>query len=88
MTRQSEVAANAELMARIAELEAANAALKAAKIRPITFKVGTKGGISVYGLQNPYPVTLYANQWERLIQHIPQLQAFIASHQSELSVKE
>ena len=56
-------------MARIAELEAMQAELKALKAtvkNQVRMKVSTKGGISIYGLQR-MPVTLYAEQWERII---------------------
>ena len=58
----------AATMARIAELEAMQAELKALKAKVKNtprLKVSTKGAISVYGLQR-MPVTLYAGQWERI----------------------
>mgnify|MGYP003113136811 CR=1 FL=1 len=61
--------ANAATMARIAELEAMQAELKALKQtvkNQVRMKVSAKGGISIYGLQR-MPVTLYAGQWERII---------------------
>ena len=61
--------ANAATMARIAELEAMQAELKALKAtvkNQVRMKVSAKGGISIYGLQR-MPVTLYAGQWERII---------------------
>lgn len=76
-----------ELLARIAELEQQNAALKAARIKPIVAKVSDRGAISLYGLQR-FPVTLYVNQWERIIEHVPALQAFIIANRDALSVKE
>ena len=68
MSNSSNVANNAT-MARIAELEAMQAELKALKAtvkNQVRMKVSTKGGISIYGLQR-MPVTLYAEQWERII---------------------
>lgn len=56
-------------MARIAELEVMAAELKALKQtvkNTVRMKVSAKGGISIYGLQR-MPVTLYAGQWERII---------------------
>ena len=58
------------MMARIAELEAMQAELKALKAKAANtprLKVSQKGAISVYGLQR-MPVTLYAGQWERIIE--------------------
>tara|TARA_E500000318_G_C3506529_1_gene190506 strand:- start:412 stop:852 length:441 start_codon:yes stop_codon:yes gene_type:complete len=68
MSNSGNVANNAT-MARIAELEAMQAELKALKAtvkNQVRMKVSAKGGISIYGLQR-MPVTLYAGQWERII---------------------
>lgn len=65
-------------------LRAENAALKADK--PITFKVGQKGGVSVYGLGR-FPVTLYKEQWARLIENIPALEEFIKANEGSLASK-
>lgn len=54
----------AELEAQLAEALARLA--DASKVKPISYKVGAKGGLSVYGINNPWPVTLYVEQWERL----------------------
>lgn len=75
------------LQERIAELEAANAALKASKTRAMSLKVTEKGGLSVYGLGR-FPVTLYRGQWERLLAHAGEIEAFIAANAASLSVKE
>ena len=50
-------------------------------------KVGKAGGMSVYGLQR-MPVTLYVEQWERLIEFIPTAQEFMKEHDSELKRKD
>jgi hypothetical protein len=74
---------NAQMVARIAELEAKLAAKQAV----IRFKVSEKGAVSVYGLGR-FPVTLYRGQWERLCGSIDELKAFIKANESKLSVKE
>ena len=59
-----------DLEARIAQLEAAQKELKRLKAErkaSLRIKVSPKGAVSVYGLNSRYPLTLYANQWERLI---------------------
>jgi hypothetical protein len=56
-------------------------ATKSAK-KAVTFKVGEKGGISVYGLNVRFPITLYINQWERLIENIEALKAFMLENKS------
>ncbi len=50
-------------------------------------KVSQKGAVSVYGLQR-MPVTLYAEQWERLLGYADQIQEFIKEHSGELKRKE
>lgn len=50
-------------------------------------KVSEKGALSVYGLGR-FPVSLYRGQWERLIQVIPQLQAFIEANRDKLAEKQ
>src|ERR1700728_2459578 len=73
-----------ELMARIAELE------KQAGSRPkgsMEFRVGEKGGVSVYGLGR-FPVTLYYEQWIRLLDRADDLRAFLEENKSRLKLKE
>jgi hypothetical protein len=50
-------------------------------------KVSQKGAISVYGLQR-MPVTLYVEQWERLLDFAETIQGFLKEHESELKRKE
>ena len=89
----SNVATNdtAATMARIAELEAMQAELKALKAKVKNtprLKVSTKGAISVYGLQR-MPVTLYAGQWERIIELVESgvFADFIAQNEATLTRK-
>lgn len=70
----------AELQARILQLEAIAKSQSVLKL-----KVSEKGGLSVYGVGR-FPVTLYVSQWERVIQAMPEIQAFIKAH-PELSRK-
>jgi len=53
----------------------------------LTFKVGAKGGVSVYGLGR-FPVTLYASQWDVLIAALPDLQHFLDVHRSKLAMRQ
>jgi len=65
------------------------AALLAASQQParkITYKVGEKGGISIYGLGR-FPVTAYASQWERIIGDIENLKAFMRANEKLLTRK-
>lgn len=50
-------------------------------------KVSPKGGVSVYGLQR-MPVTLYVEQWHRLLEFGDELRAFLSEHSAELKRKE
>ena len=73
-----------ELMARIAELEKQVGAKKGGDL---DFRVGAKGGVSVYGLGR-FPVTLYYEQWIKLLNAVPDLKAFIEENKSKLKMKE
>jgi hypothetical protein len=53
----------------------------------LSCRVGEKGGIAIYGLNMKFPVTLYREQFERLVQAIPQIQAFINENAAKLAVK-
>ncbi len=50
-------------------------------------KVSQKGGLSLYGLQR-MPVTLYVEQWERLLDFSDEIRKFIGEHNDELKRKE
>ena len=71
-----------QMAARIAELEQ-----QVAKNHAISFKVSGKGAVSVYGLNARFPVTLYGDQWQKLLALKDELLKFIAEHKSELSMK-
>lgn len=70
---------------RVAELEAENAALRAEKDKPteIYFKVGDKGGLSMY-LGGRFPVTLYVEQWEKLLANVDLIREALKKHEKEL----
>jgi hypothetical protein len=72
-----------ELLARIAELE------KQTSSRPkgtLEFRVGEKGGVSVYGLGR-FPVTLYYEQWIRLLDRSGDLRTFLEENKHRLKLK-
>ena len=50
-------------------------------------KVTEKGGISVYGLNARFPVTLYADQWDRLLAYADTLRQFMQANSASLSRK-
>jgi hypothetical protein len=72
-----------ELMARIAELEKQATGKKSGVMN---FKVSEKGGVSVYGLGR-FPVTLYYEQWQRLLGAADDLKAFLDENKDKLKLK-
>ena len=71
-----------------AEIDRLSALLaKATKPRKLTLKVSDKGAISAYGMGR-FPVTLYRQQWERLLASADEIQSFIEANASVLSIKE
>jgi hypothetical protein len=54
---------------------------------PLSFKVSAKGAVSVYGLGR-FPVTLYYEQWKRLLGSSEPLQAFLEENKGQLKSKE
>ena len=68
-------------------LRAENERLKRTQSRGITLKVSEKGGVSVYGMGR-FPVTLYKEQWTKLLDMADEIRAFIRDHESELKAKD
>ena len=76
------------LLAEIEKLRAENAELKKAPAKgTISFKVSEKGAASVYGLGR-FPVTLYKEQWLRLLERADDLKTFLHNNNSQLKTKE
>ncbi|PYN80754.1 MAG: hypothetical protein DMD96_11795 [Candidatus Rokuibacteriota bacterium] len=75
------------LQAEVERLKAENAALKARATRGVSIKVSEKGGVSVYGLGR-FPVTLYKEQWTKLLDMADEIRAFIKEHDAQLKTKE
>jgi len=73
-----------ELLARIAELEKQTGGPK--RSGALEFRVGEKGGVSVYGLGR-FPVTLYYEQWIRLLDVAADLRAFLEENKHRLKLK-
>ncbi len=71
-----------ELKARITELEKAGGR----RSGELEFRVGEKGGVSVYGLGR-FPVTLYYEQWIRLLDAEAKLRAFLEKNKAEGKLK-
>jgi hypothetical protein len=79
--------ADNDLQAELERLRAENAALKSKSARPVYLKVSEKGGLSVYGLGR-FPITLYQEQWLKLLDMGDEIRAFINEHAAELKTKE
>jgi hypothetical protein len=75
-----------DLKAELERLRAENAALKSRSGRGVSMKVSEKGGLSVYGLGR-FPVTLYKEQWARLLDMADDIRAFMKDHDAELKAK-
>lgn len=75
------------MKAELERLRAENDALKKTKEKGLTMKIGEKGGLSVYGLGR-FPVTLYKEQWIRLLAMSDEIKAFIETNDDRLKTKE
>jgi hypothetical protein len=76
-----------DLQAELARLKAENAALKKGGGKGMSLKVSEKGGLSVYGLGR-FPVTLYKEQWAKLLDMADEIRNFLKSHDAQLKSKE
>lgn len=76
-----------DLKAELERLRAENEALKRPVRGQISVRVSEKGGVSVYGLGR-FPVTLYKEQWEKLLASAEQIKAFIKDNDHLLKKKE
>ncbi|PYR99484.1 MAG: hypothetical protein DMG12_20495 [Acidobacteria bacterium] len=68
-------------------LRAENDRLKRGSAKGLTLKVSEKGGVSVYGLGR-FPVTLYKEQWKKLLDMSDEIRNFIEVNDSQLKSKE
>jgi hypothetical protein len=78
--------ADEDVLAEMERLRAENEALKRASRRGLSIRVSEKGAVSVYGLGR-FPVTLYKEQWLKLLDMADDIRAFIAAHDPELKTK-
>ncbi len=75
-----------ELKAELERLRNENAALKKGAATGITMKVSEKGGLSVYGMGR-FPITLYKEQWLKLMDMSDAIRSFIEANDAELKSK-
>ena len=76
-----------EMKAEIARLRAENETLKKPARGQLALKVSEKGALSVYGMGR-FPVTLYREQWEKLLAMSDQILEFIQANDHALKRKE
>jgi hypothetical protein len=75
-----------DLKAELERLKAENERLKSERGRNTGLKVSEKGGVSVYGLGR-FPVTLYKEQWLKLLGMADEIRAFIKENEARLKAK-
>ncbi len=76
-----------DMKAELERLRAENEALKARSSRAISMKVSEKGGLSVYGLGR-FPVTLYKEQWTKLLDMADEIRQFMKENDGALKTKQ
>jgi hypothetical protein len=75
-----------DLKAELERLRSENESLKKRAATKTSLKVSEKGGVSVYGLGR-FPITLYKEQWAKLLDMADDIRAFIVAHDAELKTK-
>ena len=77
----------AEMKAELERLREENAKLKSKDSAGLSLKVSEKGAVSLYGMGR-FPVTLYKEQWLRILASAPEIEAFIRESESKLKTKQ
>ena len=75
-----------DLKAELARLQAENERLKSQRGRAVSLKVSEKVGVSVYGLGR-FPVTLYKEQWTKLLDMAEEIRSFLKENDARLKTK-
>jgi hypothetical protein len=76
-----------DLKNELERLRAENAALKKGAATGITMKVSEKGGLSIYGMGR-FPITLYKEQWLKLLDMADDIRTFIAANAGQLKARD
>ncbi|MEO6983056.1 MAG: hypothetical protein ABI072_08075 [Edaphobacter sp.] len=79
--------AEEDLRAELERLRAENDQLKNKSVRGLSLKVSEKGGVSLYGVGR-FPVTLYKEQWRKILGMAGDIEEFIVKNDSQLKTKE
>jgi hypothetical protein len=75
-----------DLQAELERLRAENEALKTRATRELRLQVSQKGGVSLYGIRR-FPITFYADEWDRILGMANEVRAFIRENESSLKRK-
>ncbi|MFO0722966.1 MAG: hypothetical protein U1E65_04215 [Myxococcota bacterium] len=76
-----------DMKAELERLRAENEKLKNRGSKGVSMKVSEKGGVSIYGLGR-FPVTLYKEQWSKLLDMADDIRSFIKENEDKLKAKE
>ena len=79
--------AEEDMQAELERLRTENTALKTRSSKVLSLKVSAKGGVSIYGLGR-FPVTLYKEQWEKLLAITDEIRTFMQENDAQLKTKE
>ncbi|MBI3557383.1 MAG: hypothetical protein HY074_14050 [Deltaproteobacteria bacterium] len=77
----------AEMKAELERLRSENDALKKTSAKGLSMKISEKGGLSIYGLGR-FPVTLYKEQWTKLLDMADDIRAFLKANDDKLKTKQ
>ena len=75
-----------DLRAELERLRAENEALRSRSTRETRLKVSEKGAVSLYGIRR-FPITFYADEWERIFDMVGEVRAFIRKNEDSLKRK-
>jgi hypothetical protein len=86
-SKRGESMAEEDLKAELERLKAENERLKGKSVRGLSLKVSEKGAVSLYGVGR-FPVTLYKEQWLRVLGMASDIEAFIRDNEHLLKSKD
>jgi hypothetical protein len=87
LDKREKAMSDEDLKAELERLRQENAALKKGAASGIRMQVSEKGAVSIYGMGR-FPVTLYKEQWLRLLDMSADIRAFIAANEAQLKTKD
>jgi hypothetical protein len=79
--------AEEDMKAELERLRAENEQLKNKGVRGLSLKVSEKGGLSLYGMGR-FPVTLYKEQWRKILSMATEIEEFIQKNENQLKTKD